>query len=63
MSGVSANVQLCVEKCEHLSPPKTRTFLKRPFLTDFKKYTHPPPFLHRDMLVHWSKSGKKSKKK
>ena len=24
-------------------PPLTHTFLKRPFLTDFKKYTHTPP--------------------
>ena len=40
-----SNVQLCIEKCEHLPPPppKTHTFLKRPFLIDFKKYTHTPP--------------------
>ena len=25
-------------------PPLTHTFLKRPFLTDFKKYTHTPPY-------------------
>ena len=33
------------QKCDHLSPPPppTHTFLKRPFLTDFKKYTTPPP--------------------
>ena len=24
-------------------PPLTHTFLKQPFLTDFKKCTHPPP--------------------
>ena len=29
------------EKCDH-PPPPTHTFLKRPFLTDFKKYTHTP---------------------
>ena len=39
-----SNVQLCVEKCEH-PPPKTHTFLKRPFPTDFKKYTHTPPYV------------------
>ena len=31
------------EKCDHLPPPPKHTFLKRPFLTDFKKYTHTPP--------------------
>ena len=25
-------------------PPLTHTFLKRPFLTDFQKYTHTPPY-------------------
>ena len=25
-------------------PPPTHTFLKRPFLTDFKKHTHTPPY-------------------
>ena len=34
---------LFAEKCDHLPPPPTHTFLKRPFLTDFKKYTHTPP--------------------
>ena len=31
------------QKCGHLPPPPSHTFLKRPFLTDFKKYTHTPP--------------------
>ena len=38
-------------------PPPTRTFLKRPFLTDFKKHISksiPPP--GNDILVHWTKS-------
>ena len=30
------------QKCDHL-PPSTHVFLNRPFLTDFKKYTYPPP--------------------
>ena len=35
---------LFAEKCDHLPPPPPNpTFLKRPFLTDFKKYTHTPP--------------------
>ena len=34
---------LFAEKCDHLPPPPpTHTFLKRLFLTDFKKYTHTP---------------------
>ena len=38
-----SNVQLCVEKCDHLPPPLTHTFVKRPFLIDLKKNTHTPP--------------------
>ena len=30
------------QKCDHLPPRPTHTFL-RPFLTDFEKYTHTPP--------------------
>ena len=39
-------------------PPFTHTFLKQPFLTDFKKYTHypPPPPLRNEILVHWTKN-------
>ena len=37
-------------------PPQTHTFLKRPFLTDFKKYTHTPP-QSDEILVHWTKSS------
>ena len=33
---------LYAQKCD-LLPPATHTFLKWPFLTDFKKYTHTPP--------------------
>ena len=48
------------QKCDHLPPPpKTNTFLKRPFLTDFKKYTHTPPAAPKgnEILVHWTKSS------
>ena len=38
-----SNFQLGAQKCDQLHPPVTHTFLKRPFLTDFKKYTHTPP--------------------
>ena len=37
-------------------PPLTHAFLKWPFLTDFKKYTHPPP-LRNEILVLWTKNG------
>ena len=44
-------------------PPPTHTFLKRPFLTDFKKYTHtPPPPLQNEILVLWTKNEKTLKK-
>ena len=34
-------------------PPLTHTFLKRPFLADFKKYTHtPPPPQRNDIVAH-----------
>ena len=59
-SCVSSSFQLFAQKCGHLSPlPLTHTFLKRPFLTDFKKYTHPPPPPKgSDILVHQTKSSK-----
>ena len=41
-------------------PPQTHTFLKRPFLTDFKNIHIPPP--PGDMLAHRSKTCKESKK-
>ena len=45
------------QECDHL-PPQTHTFLKRPFLTDLKKYTHTPPPPPRDeILAHWTKSS------
>ena len=44
------------QKCDHLPPPLTHTFLKRPFLTDFKKYSHTPP-QQDEILVHWTKSS------
>ena len=34
--------------------PPTHTFLKWPFLTDFKKYTYPP--LWNEILVLWTKN-------
>ena len=37
-------------------PPPTHTFLKCPFLTDFKKFTHTPPPLRNEILVHWTKN-------
>ena len=37
-------------------PPLTHAFLKWPFLTDFKKYTHTPP-LRNEILVLWTKNG------
>ena len=36
-------------------PPPTHTFLKRPFLTDFKKHIHTTP-LRNEILVHWTKT-------
>ena len=42
-SHASSKFQLCAQKCDHLNPPPNNTFLKRHFLTDFKKYTHTPP--------------------
>ena len=42
-------------KCDHLSTP--HTFLKRPFLTDFKKCTHTPPPKRDEILAHWTKSS------
>ena len=42
-SCVSTSFQPFAQKYGHLPPPLTYTFLKRPFLTDFKKYTHTPP--------------------
>ena len=48
---------LFAEKCDHLPPPpQTHTFLKRPFLTDFKKYTHSPP-QSDEILARWTKSS------
>ena len=54
LSCVSSHLQLCAQNCDHLPPPPppnpymieppTHTFLKRPFLTDFKKHTNPPPY-------------------
>ena len=41
------------------NPPLPRTFLKRAFLTNFKKYTHP---LQNENLVHWTKSSENPKK-
>ena len=43
----SSNGQLRSEKCEHLTPPPPQPiqFLKQPFLTDFKQYTHTPPYM------------------
>ena len=38
-------------------PPLTHAFLKWPFLTDFKKYTHTPPPLRNEILVLWTKNG------
>ena len=49
---VQCSVHVCVprslcsrgaQKCDRLTPPQTYTFLKWPFLTDFKKYAHTPP--------------------
>ena len=44
------------QKCDHPPPPPpTHIFLKRPFLTDFKKYTPPPQ--RDEILAHWTKSS------
>ena len=44
-SCVSSLVRLCAQNCDCLPPPPpTHTFLKRPFLTDFKKHTHTHPY-------------------
>ena len=45
-------------------PPLTHIFLKRPYCTDFKKYTHtpPPPTPRNNILVHWAKSAEKPMK-
>ena len=42
-SRASFDFWLCAQKCEHLTPPPNPIFLKRPFRTDFKKYTYTPP--------------------
>ena len=39
-----------------LDPLLTDTFLKRSFLTDFKRYTQPPPPQRDKILAHWTKS-------
>ena len=38
-------------------PPPTHTFLKRPFLTDFKKHTHTPPKVTTYGTLSEHKSG------
>ena len=43
-------------------PPPTHTFLKWPFPTDFKKYTHTPPPPGDDMFAHRSKSRRNCRK-
>ena len=43
MPCVSSRLQLCLQNCDHLTPPQAHTFLKRRFLTDFEKHTHKPP--------------------
>ena len=53
----SSHLLLCAQKCDHLPPPQTYTFLKGPFLTDFKKYTHTPPPQGNDILAHWTESS------
>ena len=41
-------------------PPVTHIFLKRPFHTAFKKYTHtPPPPQRNNILAHWANSAEK----
>ena len=40
---VCSPVYSSVRKTVTTYPHPTHTFLKRPFLTDFEKYTHPPP--------------------
>ena len=48
---------LFAQKCDHLPPPPpTHTFLQRPFLTDFEKYTHTPPNGTK-FWRHWTKSS------
>ena len=62
LSCASSNSQLCAQKCDHLQPPPPPgpTFLKRPFLTDFKKYTHTPhPPQGNEILAHRTKSSEK----
>ena len=58
-SSALSNLQLRLLKNVTIyPPPPTHTFLKRPFLTDFKKYTHTPPPPQRDeILAHWTKSS------
>ena len=43
LSCASSTLQLHLLQNVIIYPPPTHTFLKRPFLTDFKKYTHTPP--------------------
>ena len=40
---VHRRISGCVLNNVNTYPPLTYTFLKWPFLTDFKKYTHTPP--------------------
>ena len=53
-SCASSHLQLCAQNCDKVSPPPTHTFLKRLFLTDFKKYTHTP--IRNENLAHWTKT-------
>ena len=46
----------CVAHCLILSTGSYHVF--RPFLTDFKKYSHPPPPKGNNILAHWMKSSK-----
>ena len=44
----TAHCPICVHcpiccALKNVTPPPAHTFLKWPFLTNFKKYTHPPP--------------------
>ena len=45
------------QKCDLLpAPSPTHTFLKRPFLTYFKKNTHTPPPQRDEIWAHWTNS-------
>ena len=47
------------------TPPPTHTFLKRHFLTDFKKHTHtppPPPHTRNESLAQQTKSSENPQK-